>query len=98
MTCVLVTHEMGFAREIANEFYFTDRGVIVEHGPPASASGRSISALEFFLHRRYCGATPTEWRPFFGNVVSWMINYASPLLHPPMSRRRVPPSGLVRSC
>ena len=36
MTCVLVTHEMGFAREIANEIYFTDRGVIVEHGPPAS--------------------------------------------------------------
>jgi polar amino acid transport system ATP-binding protein len=36
MTCVLVTHEMGFAREVANEVYFTDRGVIVEHGPPAS--------------------------------------------------------------
>jgi polar amino acid transport system ATP-binding protein len=34
MTCVLVTHEMGFAREVANEIYFTDRGVIVEHGPP----------------------------------------------------------------
>jgi polar amino acid transport system ATP-binding protein len=36
MTCVLVTHEMGFAREIAKEIYFTDGGVIVEHGPPAS--------------------------------------------------------------
>jgi polar amino acid transport system ATP-binding protein len=36
MTCVLVTHEMGFAREVANEIYFTDRGVIVEHGPPAT--------------------------------------------------------------
>jgi polar amino acid transport system ATP-binding protein len=36
MTCALVTHEMGFAREIANHIYFTDRGVIVEHGPPAS--------------------------------------------------------------
>jgi polar amino acid transport system ATP-binding protein len=35
MTCVLVTHEMGFAREVANEVYFTDRGVIVEHAPPA---------------------------------------------------------------
>ena len=34
MTCVLVTHEMGFAREIADHVYFTDRGVIVEH-PPA---------------------------------------------------------------
>ncbi len=36
MTCILVTHEMGFAREVANHIYFTDRGVIVEHGPPAS--------------------------------------------------------------
>ncbi len=34
MTCMLVTHEMGFARELANHIYFTDRGVIVEHGPP----------------------------------------------------------------
>jgi polar amino acid transport system ATP-binding protein len=36
MTCVLVTHEMGFAREVANEVYFTEHGVIVEHAPPAS--------------------------------------------------------------
>ena len=36
MTCILVTHEMGFAREIANHIYFTDRGIIVEHGPPAT--------------------------------------------------------------
>ena len=35
MTCILVTHEMGFAREIADHIYFTDGGVIVEHGPPS---------------------------------------------------------------
>ncbi len=35
MTCILVTHEMSFAREVASHIYFTDRGVIVEHGPPA---------------------------------------------------------------
>jgi polar amino acid transport system ATP-binding protein len=34
MTCLLVTHEMGFARELADHVYFTDRGVIVEHGTP----------------------------------------------------------------
>lgn len=34
MTCILVTHEMGFAREIADHIYFTDKGVIVEHGSP----------------------------------------------------------------
>lgn len=36
MTCMLVTHEMGFAREVADHIYFTDRGVIVEHGPPST--------------------------------------------------------------
>jgi polar amino acid transport system ATP-binding protein len=36
MTCMLVTHEMGFAREIGDHIYFTDRGIIVEHGPPAT--------------------------------------------------------------
>ncbi|MGN6766434.1 MAG: amino acid ABC transporter ATP-binding protein [Rhizobiaceae bacterium] len=35
MTCILVTHEMGVAREIADHVYFTDHGIIVEHGPPA---------------------------------------------------------------
>ena len=34
MTCMIVTHEMGFAREIANHVYFTDGGLLVEHGPP----------------------------------------------------------------
>jgi polar amino acid transport system ATP-binding protein len=41
MTCILVTHEMGFAREIADHIYFTDRGVIVEHGPPATFFDRA---------------------------------------------------------
>jgi polar amino acid transport system ATP-binding protein len=42
MTCMIVTHEMGFARELADEIYFTDRGVVVEYGPPA----------DFFNHCR----------------------------------------------
>lgn len=36
MTCILVTHEMGFAREVADHIYFTDGGLIVEHGPPSA--------------------------------------------------------------
>jgi polar amino acid transport system ATP-binding protein len=32
MTCVLVTHEMRFAEEISDEVYFTEAGLIVEHG------------------------------------------------------------------
>lgn len=42
MTCILVTHEMGFAREAADHIYFTDRGVIVEHAPPAEFFTRAI--------------------------------------------------------
>jgi len=35
MTCIVVTHEMGFAREVADHVYFTEGGLIVEHSPPA---------------------------------------------------------------
>lgn len=34
MTMVVVTHEMGFAREVADRVIFMDNGVIVEQGPP----------------------------------------------------------------
>ncbi len=40
MTCILVTHEMGFAREVADHVYFTDAGLIVEHGSPAELLAR----------------------------------------------------------
>ncbi|OBF11732.1 amino acid ABC transporter ATP-binding protein [Mycobacterium sp. ACS4331] len=34
MTMVVVTHEMGFAREVADELVFMDGGVVVERGAP----------------------------------------------------------------
>ncbi|RCV90599.1 amino acid ABC transporter ATP-binding protein [Billgrantia montanilacus] len=34
MTMIIVTHEMGFAREVADRVIFIDRGEIVEEGPP----------------------------------------------------------------
>jgi len=34
MTMVVVTHEMGFAREVAKQLVFMDGGVVVEAGPP----------------------------------------------------------------
>ena len=39
MTCMIVTHEMGFAREVADQVYFTDKGVLVEHGAPKDFFG-----------------------------------------------------------
>jgi ABC-type polar amino acid transport system ATPase subunit len=35
MTMVVVTHEMGFARDVAKRVMFMDEGLIVEEGPPA---------------------------------------------------------------
>ena len=34
MTMVVVTHEMGFAREVCDRIVFIDAGEIVEEGPP----------------------------------------------------------------
>jgi len=34
MTMLVVTHEMGFARSVADEIIFMEKGVIVEQGPP----------------------------------------------------------------
>jgi polar amino acid transport system ATP-binding protein len=35
MTMIVVTHEMGFAREVAQEVIFMDEGAVVEHGKPS---------------------------------------------------------------
>ncbi len=34
MTMLVVTHEMGFAADVADEVVFMDAGAIVEQGPP----------------------------------------------------------------
>lgn len=39
MTMLVVTHEMGFARDVADHVAFIDEGVIVEQGPPAEVFG-----------------------------------------------------------
>ena len=50
MTCILVTHEMRFARELAETVYFTDGGMIVESGPPAELFDRpQIERTRAFL-------------------------------------------------
>jgi polar amino acid transport system ATP-binding protein len=40
MTMLVVTHEMAFAREVADRVVFMDGGVIVEEGPPAAVFQR----------------------------------------------------------
>jgi glutamate transport system ATP-binding protein len=49
LTMVVVTHEMGFAREVCDRIVFIDEGVIVEEGPPQEffTAARSERAREF---------------------------------------------------
>jgi polar amino acid transport system ATP-binding protein len=52
MTMVVVTHEMGFAREVADRVLFLDHGVIVEQGPArALLTNPSHPRTQDFLHR-----------------------------------------------
>jgi polar amino acid transport system ATP-binding protein len=44
MTMIVVTHELGFAREVANRVVFMDAGRIVEEGPPAALMGQPREA------------------------------------------------------
>jgi polar amino acid transport system ATP-binding protein len=43
MTCVIVTHEMGFAREVSSRVFFMDEGRIHEQGSPADLFDRPKS-------------------------------------------------------
>jgi ABC-type polar amino acid transport system ATPase subunit len=55
MTMICVTHEMGFAREVADEVVFMDQGAIVEQAAPATffstpSHPRAQSFLNTLLH------------------------------------------------
>ena len=53
MTLVIVTHEMGFAREVADRVIFMDGGVIVEQGPAEQVIDhpREARTRAFFAQR-----------------------------------------------
>jgi polar amino acid transport system ATP-binding protein len=52
MTMIVVTHEMGFAREVSNRVIFLDDGVIAEEGAPAELFGNpKCERLKTFLSK-----------------------------------------------
>jgi ABC-type polar amino acid transport system ATPase subunit len=56
MTMMVVTHEMGFARDVADDVIFMDKGAIVERAPPSQifstpAEARTQAFLERLLER-----------------------------------------------
>ncbi len=44
MTILMATHEMGFARQVADTVGFLDGGVLLEPGPPAQVLGDPVEA------------------------------------------------------
>lgn len=57
MTMLIVTHEMGFAREVADRVVFIDKGVIVEAGPPEQLfKSPQTERLRLFLRHMAEGA------------------------------------------
>ena len=52
MTMICVTHEMGFAREVADQAWFMDKGAVAERGAPADLFGAAQHPrLQAFLRR-----------------------------------------------
>jgi polar amino acid transport system ATP-binding protein len=43
MTMIVVTHELGFAREVSDQIVFMDAGRVIEHGPPEQVIGHPRS-------------------------------------------------------
>ncbi len=57
MTMICVTHEMGFARRVADRIVFMDHGEVIEQGPPAQLFDHARSdRLKAFLSRILHGA------------------------------------------
>ena len=56
MTMVIVTHEMAFARDVAEHVVFMDGGVIVEQGPPEQVFGNPQQARTRQFLQRYSQA------------------------------------------
>jgi len=49
MTMIVVTHEIGFAKEVADQIVFMDNGVIVESGPPTILDNPKSPRFQQFL-------------------------------------------------
>ena len=50
-TMIIVTHEMQFARQVADTILFIDEGAVVEYGPPQALDNPSSERLKRFLER-----------------------------------------------
>ncbi len=99
MTMICVTHEMGFAKQVANRVIFMDAGQIVEHGPAARVLGQPAHAYT----RRLISAVPTTERVRRRREFALDTSEPPSLLRPvgyrppPTVWRQVEPDHMVRS-
>ena len=66
MTMLIATHEMGFAREIADRVCFLDDGVILEQGPPEQIFSRPARAADAAVPPANRRRRPSVTRPVRG--------------------------------
>ena len=69
---VIATHEMGFARDIANRVCFLDAGAILEEGPPAADLQRPARGAD--------AAVPAADRRRRASLDTGIVTYASSML------------------
>ena len=62
MTMMVATHEMAFAREVADQVVFLEGGVVVEVGPPEQVLGDPIDPRTRRFLRRVAGRTTSRTR------------------------------------
>ena len=60
MTMVIVTHEMGFARDVSDRVVFMDSGVIVEEGSPEEIFGHPKNERTRTFLSRYLNARKSD--------------------------------------
>ena len=81
MTMMVVTHEMGFAREVGDKLVFMDDGVIVEEGDPAEVLANPSTSAPSRSCPRCCSPEPRR------ALLTAARGIASPRRPPPGSRR-----------
>ena len=94
MTMVVVTHEMGFAREVADRVLFLDGGVVVEQGPaPRSSPTRSTRARRISC-AACCARSDDGLNDDMAEPFPLHLRSGPP---PPRPRRATPPLDAVRA-
>ena len=73
MTMVIVTHEMGFARDVSDRVVFMDSGVIVEEGSPEEIFGHPKNERTRTFLSRYLNARKSDYIKTSHPRCGWLI-------------------------